>query len=451
MTKGSPTKTIAIFALPMILGNVFQQLYNIVDSVVVGNYVGSNALAAVGTAFPVTFMGIAVAMGLTMGCSVVISQLFGAGKIKEMRKAIYTSAIFLLMVSVAVSAIGLVISGPILRLLNTPDEIFAASKTYLAIFFGSIVFMFAYNAFSAMFRALGDSKTPLYFLIVATIINIVLDLLFVISFGMGVAGVAWATLISQAVSGLLCYIYMVKRVAVLRFEKDEMAFDKNILKSVVKFGIPSSIQQFIVSFGMLAIQGLVNSYGTDVIAGYTSATKIDSIGMMPMMNLSMALSTYVAQNIGAGQIKRVKQGFNSTLVITCVICLATSALILPFGKNMINMFVDSEASANVIEIGAQYLQVVSAFYILFGIMFTANGVLRGSGDLNFFMFISIFNLGVRVAAAYALAYFIGYEAIWWSIPVGWAIAASMSLLRYYTGGWKNKAIVGKPPADAAFE
>ena len=230
MTKGSPTKTIAIFALPMILGNVFQQLYNIVDSVVVGNYVGSNALAAVGTAFPVTFMGIAVAMGLTMGCSVVISQLFGAGKIKEMRKAIYTSAIFLLMVSVAVSAIGLVISGPILRLLNTPDEIFAASKTYLAIFFGSIVFMFAYNAFSAMFRALGDSKTPLYFLIVATIINIVLDLLFVISFGMGVAGGGWGKpFLPGGFGGFLFTIFGVKGGGFFGCKEGRGGFEKKIL------------------------------------------------------------------------------------------------------------------------------------------------------------------------------------------------------------------------------
>ncbi len=443
MTTGSPGKTIAFFALPMLLGNVFQQLYNIVDSVVVGNFVGAEALAAVGAAFPVVFMLVAVAMGLTMGCSVLISQFFGSGRLADMRRAVFTCMIFLGGVAVFFSLLGIGCSGVLLRVLHTPENIYADSLAYLQIFFGGLFFMFVYKGISALFRALGDSKTPLYFLVISTVINIILDVLFVAGFGMGVPGVAWATLIAQAISALMCVLFVIRKAGVLRFTAEDRYFDVHMLKTMLRFGIPSTVQQLVVSCGMMFVQGLVNSFGTNVIAGYAASTKIDSIAMMPMMNISMALSTFTAQNMGAGNIERVKRGYRATLIMSLTLCVIISVCIYFFGSSLMRMFVDNDAGADVIEFGVRYLRIVSMWYLLYSLMLTTNGILRGAGDMVVFMLSTIINLVSRVAAAYILAGIIGVAALWWSIPVGWGIGSINAVVRYYSGGWKNKAAVKK--------
>lgn len=318
LTEGKPLKLLFFFSLPMLLGNLFQQLYNMVDSIVVGNFVGADALAAVGASFPVTFLAVALAAGLSMGCNVVISQLFGANRIREMKVTVSTALIGQFFLSVAIMIVGGLLSPAILSLLKTPDNIMADSRTYLQIYFGGAVFLFIYNTLNGIYNALGDSKTPLYFLIFSTLANIYLDLRFVIRYQMGVAGVAWATLIAQGICAGLSLLVLLIRLKKMPDEEDApelkaRLFDFSAVKRIAHVGVPSMIQQSIVSLSMLFMQGLVNSYGSVFIAGYTAATKIDSLAMLPNMNFSNAMSSYTAQNIGAGKPERVKEGYKASI------------------------------------------------------------------------------------------------------------------------------------------
>ncbi|MDL2224615.1 MATE family efflux transporter [Eubacteriales bacterium OttesenSCG-928-M02] len=450
MSTGKPAKVLFAFAWPMLLGNIFQQFYNMVDSIVVGNYVGSNALAAVGTAFPVMMLLTSVVMGLTSGFSVVISQYFGAGRTEEVRNSVFTAIAFLLMVSAALSVVGLFIARPVLVAMRTPQEILPDAVTYLMIIFGGMIFSFMYNGFSAVLRALGDSKTPLYMLILSTIVNIILDLVFVVVFHWDVAGVAIATIIAQAISALTCFVYTMKRVPMLRFSKKNPAkFDRDILKTMVRLGIPSAVQQSVFSIGMLFVQSLVNSFGSTVIAGYTSGTKIDSFVMMPMMNVGNALATYTAQNLGAGKPERIKEGYRAALIFNVIFCLALTAIVFSFGPQLVGLFVDSEADAAVIKVGTEFLDVICIFYILMGLMNVGSGILRGAGDMKVVMMGSFTNLGARLLAAYTLAPLIGEAAIWWSMPIGWGMAVLIYNGRYFSGKWKEKAVVTRREEEEA--
>lgn len=446
MTAGSETKHIITFAIPMFIGNIFQQAYNMVDAVVVGNFVGKDALAAVGTSFPINFFLIAMVMGLTMGSSIVISQYYGAKEMGKVKLAVSTTYLTLLVAALVISVIGIIASRPLLVLLRTPPEIIDDSAAYLKIIFLGLIFMFLYNTISAILRGLGDSKTPLYFLIISTIINIGLDVLFVAKYNMGVPGVAWATIIAQAISSFLCLIYVYKKVDILKIRLGEMHFDKGMFTKSVKLGIPASIQQTVVSMGMMGMQSLVNSYGSVTMAAYTAASRVDSIAMMPIMNLGMATSTFTAQNVGAGKFDRVKRGYLRSLLIVTISCIFTSVAILSFGPKLIAIFIDS-AETGVIAQGTDYITSVSYFYILMGVMFVANGVLRGSGDMNVSMVSTISSLGMRILAAYFLSSIpgIGYKGIWWSIPVGWVVGSVVSTLRYKSGRWTRKSVVGKKP------
>lgn len=442
MTKGSVLRQIVIFAIPLFIGNIFQQLYNMVDAIVVGRFVGKNALAAVGTSFPAMFLLVALVMGLTTGASIVVSQLFGAGELKKMRRAISTAFIFLILCAIGLTVLGLFTARNLLLLLKTPPEVIDGATVYLQIIFAGLLFMFLYNTVAAILRALGDSRTPLYFLIVSSLLNIGLDLLFVLRFNLGVAGVAWATVISQAVSAVLSIIYVYKRVELLRFYPRDLVFDWELFVQSVRLGIPASIQQTIVSLGMIAVQGLVNSFGSVTMAAYTAAGRIDSIAMMPIMNLGLAVSTFTAQNIGAGKLNRVRRGYKETLVMVAACCVVTSTIILRFGPNLIQLFVEA-GEVEVIAQGNDYITVVSFFYIIMGLLFVTNGVLRGSGDMAVSMVSTIVNLVVRVAAAYYLSSkpAIGFRGIWWSIPIGWCCGFFVSYLRYRSGKWTEKGVV----------
>ena len=447
LTEGQPLRLLFFFSLPMVAGNLFQQLYTRVDPAVVGKFVGEDAVAAVGSSFPIVFLSVAVAAGLSMGCNVVVSQLFGAGRIHEMKSTISTAIISLSVLGLILMALGTISAGPLLELLGTDPDIMADSQTYLRIYFGGAVFLFLYNTLNGIYNAQGDSKTPLIFLMISSLTNIVLDLLFVIRFHMGVAGVAWATLIAQgicAVASLAVLFLRMKRLPCEAGKEGEKIplFHKIAVKRIAQIGLPSMLQQSLVSLSMMMMQGLVNSYGKVLVAGYTAATKIDTLAMLPNLNFSNAMSSYTAQNIGAGRYDRVKQGLKASLFMVVVFSLLITVIIFLFGDQLLSLFLDPGDTSGALGCGLTYMHTVSLFYILMGLLFVSNGMLRGSGDMGAFTLSSMANLFSRVAVAYALAYLtpLGANAIWWSIPAGWAIGSVVSLLRVKSGKWMRQAV-----------
>lgn len=446
LTEGKPLKLLFFFAVPMVVGNLFQQLYNMVDSMVVGRFVGEDALAAVGSSFPVVFLSVAVAAGLSMGCTVVISQFFGAGKIREMKVTVSTALISLGVIGLIIMGIGELTSFPLLKLLGTDPDIMTDSLAYLRIYFGGAVFLFLYNSLNGIYNALGDSQTPLKFLMVSALTNIVLDLLFVIKFHMEVAGVAWATLIAQGLCAFISFFVLVRRLRRMEDgpgvrEKEFSYFDLDAARRIAKVGVPSMLQQSIVSVSMMMMQGLVNSYGKVFVAGYTAATKIDTLAMLPNMNFSNAMSSYTAQNIGAGKVDRVKQGYRSCMFMVFIFSVIITLLIYLFGPQLLGLFLEQGAEGSAMSYGLKYMKTVSVFYLLMGALFVGNGLLRGAGDMGAFMLSSIVNLFSRVAIAYLLAHYIGASAIWWSIPTGWAIGFIFSHMRVKSGKWMSKRLV----------
>ena len=408
LTEGKPLKLLFFFALPMVAGNLFQQLYNMVDTAVVGKFVGEDAVAAVGSSFPIVFLSVAVASGLSMGCNVVVSQLFGASRIHEMKSTISTAIISLSVLGLIIMLLGTILAGPLLQLLGTNADIMADAQTYLRIYFGGAVFLFLYNTLNGIYNAQGDSKTPLVFLIISSLTNIVLDLLFVIRFGMGVAGVAWATLIAQgmcALASLAVMFWRLRRMpSEVGKENEEVPLFHGIaIKRIARIGLPSMLQQSLVSVSMMLMQGLVNSYGTVLVAGYTAATKIDSLAMLPNMNFSNAMSSYTAQNIGAGKYDRVKEGLKACLFMVVVFSLVITVVIFLFGNQLLSLFLDPGDTSGAMGYGLAYMHTVSVFYILMGVLFVPNGMLRGAGDMGAFTLSSMANLFSRVGIAYALA------------------------------------------------
>ena len=447
LTEGRPLNLLFFFALPMVAGNLFQQLYNMVDTAVVGKFVGEDAVAAVGSSFPIVFLSVAVASGLSMGCTVVVSQLFGAGRIHEMKTTISTAIISLGVLGLLIMGLGTLLAGPLLQLLGTDPDIMADSRTYLQIYFGGAVFLFLYNTLNGIYNAQGDSKTPLIFLMISSLTNIVLDLLFVIRFGMGVAGVAWATLIAQGLCAVASLLVLLRRMRRMPCEPEKQGvklplFHMVAVKRIAQIGLPSMLQQSLVSLSMMMMQGLVNSFGKVLVAGYTAATKIDSLAMLPNMNISNAMSSFTAQNIGAGKYERVKEGLKACLLMVAVFSLLITVIIFLFGNQLLSLFLDPGDASGAMGYGLAYMHTVSLFYILMGLLFVPNGMLRGAGDMAAFTFSSMANLFSRVGIAYALVYLtpLGANAIWWSIPAGWAIGAAVSLSRVRSGRWMRKAV-----------
>lgn len=385
LTEGRPLNLLFFFALPMVAGNLFQQLYNMVDTAVVGKFVGEDAVAAVGSSFPIVFLSVAVASGLSMGCTVVVSQLFGAGRIHEMKTTISTAIISLGVLGLLIMGLGTLLAGPLLQLLGTDPDIMADSRTYLQIYFGGAVFLFLYNTLNGIYNAQGDSKTPLIFLMISSLTNIVLDLLFVIRFGMGVAGVAWATLIAQGLCAVASLLVLLRRMRRMPCEPEKQGvklplFHMVAVKRIAQIGLPSMLQQSLVSLSMMMMQGLVNSFGKVLVAGYTAATKIDSLAMLPNMNISNAMSSFTAQNIGAGKYERVKEGLKACLLMVAVFSLLITVIIFLFGNQLLSLFLDPGDASGAMGYGLAYMHTVSLFYILMGLLFVPNGMLRGAGD-----------------------------------------------------------------------
>lgn len=436
MTIGNPFKILWTFSLPMLLSSLFQQLYNIVDSIVAGKFIGVNALAAVGASYPITALFIAVAVGSSMGCSVVVAQIFGSKKYTTMKSAISTAIISLTSLSIILTILGSIFCKPLMRLLHTPENIFSDSALYLQIYISGIIFLFLYNTATAIFNGLGDSKTPLYLLIFSSIFNIILDLVFVITFKMGVSGVAWATFIAQGLSSILAIVCLIMRLRKIEVTEKYPYFSSYILKRISRIAIPSIMQQSFISIGQICVQGLVNSYGAIVVAGYSAAFRVHTIALTSMSTMSSALSSFTAQNIGAKKISRVREGYKAAVAITLSICGGILILFLILAPKLIGLFVDSSESIDVINVGTEFLRTLAPFYLVVGLKMVCDGVLRGAGAMKDFMFATFSDLILRVALSFILASIIGYSGIWWAFPLGWIIGTALSVYFYYKGTWK---------------
>lgn len=427
------------FAMPMVLGNVFQQMYNVVDSIIVGNYIGKEALAAVGASFPILFALISLIIGIATGSTIIIAQFFGAKDMKKVLRAIDTLYIFLFFASICVSVFGIIFAEEIFKLIKLPEEVLPDAITYLQIYLAGLVLFFGFNGTSAILRGLGDSKTPLYFMIGSTIANIIFDLVFVIWFKWGVAGVAIATLISQGGAFITAIYYLNRTHEVINLSWRKLVFDKSIFKQSSRIGFPIGLQQAFVALSMMVMYWLVNPFGTDTVAAYSIVFRIDAFAAMPAMMFAVALSTFVGQNLGANKPERIKKGLISTFYMTSAIALTVATVAFIFSRSLMSMFTSDE---NVITIGVEYLQIVSFFYIAFTGMFTIGAVMRGAGDTLIPMFITIFALWVvRIPVCYYLAELMGPKGIWWGIPIAWIVGMVLSYLYYLTGRWKTKSIL----------
>jgi putative MATE family efflux protein len=451
LTTGSVFKKILWFSLPLFVGNIFQQMYSLVDAVIVGQYNGKEALAAVGVSMPVLFLLISFLIGLTMGSATVISQLYGAKKTDELKRAVSTTLIYIFVASIAITGLGLGLARPILELLNTPPEIFESAYTFLMILFGGITLMFAFNTFSGILRGLGDSKTPNYFLIISVVLNIALDFLFVAAFGWGVAGVGWATLISQGIAAALTALYVYKKIPFLRFTRKEFVFDRKIFKVSFNLGLASGVQQLLLGAGMFAIQGLINSYGTVTVAACTAAGRLDNFAITFIMSVGMAAMMFSGQNMGAGRLDRVRKGFWASTIIVVAVSAVISVLIFTLGPQLIGLFLEGQANASVVLQGTQYLHVIAYFYVIMGVMFVTANLLRGCGMAVVPMFGTVIAMVIRIIAAYLMAASpdIGYQAIWWSMPIGWILALVFILPWYFSGVWKKKSVIGRIAGPSA--
>lgn len=439
LSVGKESKRILHFALPMLLGNVFQQLYNVVDSIIVGNVIGKEALAAVGASFPILFTLISFFIGIAMGSTIVIAQYFGAKDMKKVRRTIDTLYIFIFFASIFISVVGIVFSEEIFKLIQLPEAVQPDANLYLRIYLSGIVLFFGFNATSAILRGLGDSKTPLYFLIVATLMNILFDVLFIVVFKMGIAGAALATIISQGGAFITAIIYLNRTHEVINLSWRKLIFDRLIFLKSVKIGYPIGLQQASVALGMMAMFWLVNPFGTNAAAAYSVVFRINSFVSMPAMNFAAALSTFVGQNLGANKPQRVKKGLNATLRMVSTIVIVITTISLIFRYELMSIFTND---INVINLGAEYLLIVSGFYIVFSTMFVIGGVMRGAGDTLIPMFITLIALWiVRIPVCYMLSQKIGLTGVFWGIPIAWIVGLVLSYTYYLTGRWKKKVIV----------
>ena len=420
----------------MLLSVVFQQLYNIVDSVVAGKFIGAAALAAVGASYPITMIFMAIANGANIGAAVVISQLFGAKSYEKLKTAIFTAVISITVLAVILTIAGVILCSPMLKMLATPENIMADSMVYLSIYIWGLLFLFTYNICTGVFTALGDSKTPLYFLIASSLGNIFLDILFVAVFKMGVAGVAWATFIAQGISSVLAFTVMLTRIKKIK-SKPYTKFSWRMLGRISLIAVPSILQQSFVSVGNLFIQTRVNFFGSDVIAGYSAAIKLNTFTITSFATLGNAMSSYTAQNTGAGKTDRIRAGFKNGMIMSLATALPFFIAYFVFPHTMMNIFVNSHEQ-NIIDVGNMFLRIASPFYFIAAIKLAADGLLRGAGLMRAFMTSTFTDLLLRVILAYVFSYAMNSEVgIWLSWPVGWTVAAAISVGFYIWYSKKN--------------
>ena len=444
-TEGREASLILRFSIPLVVGNIFQNLYTIVDSIIVGNFLGKEALGAVGASFPIIFTLISMVIGVGSGASTVVSQYFGAKHFDQVRRTIDTIFIFFLAASLLVTAIGIAFSRHIFMLLQLPPEMLPEAVTYLNIYLMGMFFFFGFSGITSVLRGMGDSKTPLYFMVISTLMNVLLDLLFVIVFKLGIEGVALATVVAQAGAFFSAAWYLERKHPVIKLSFRKYIFDRDIFKSCVRIGLPTGFQQSFVALGMMAIMGLVNTFGVNAVAAYTAAMRVDSFAKMPAITFSSALSTFVGQNVGAFREDRAKKGLRITLLFSLAYSVFVSVMIILFGDYLIQLFT---TDPGVIAIGQDYLVIVSSFYLLLSVMFTITGFLRGAGATLVPMITTLMSLYLlRIPIAYLLSAKIGVNGIWWAEPVGW-LAGMIILIAYYLSGkWRGKGVVKSRPSS----
>ena len=432
LTQGKPQSVLWRFSIPMFMSVIFQQMYNIGDSIIAGKFAGEKALAAVGASYPITMIFMAIAVGSNIGCSVVISQFFGAKAYKKMITAISTTLIASVAISGILTFLGLGGSKLLMEMLNTPKDIFDAGALYLQIYIAGFCFLFLYNIATGIFNSLGDSKTPLYFLMGSSIGNIFLDWVFVAIFHFDVAGVAWATFIAQGISCILALLTLKMRIKSIQSEGKNILFSWEMLGKISLIAIPSILQQSFVSIGNIFIQWLINGFGASVIAGYTFT-------ITSLTTLANGLSSFTAQNVGAGKEERVKEGFKAGMLMAIIVAIPFILLYFIFSEPMISLFMEEKGN-EAMQTGMSFLRMVSPFYVIIGTKLMADGVLRGAGAMKAFMFSTFTDLILRVILSFILSPIFGTKGIWMSWPVGWSTAMVLSLLFYCRGVWKKKAV-----------
>lgn len=438
LTVGAPDKVLWKFCLPLFASVLFQQLYNIADSFVAGKFVGEQALAAVGNSYEITLIYIAFAFGCNIGCSVVVSQLFGAKRINSMKTAVYTTLIACSVLCVILMLTGLIFGGSLLQMIKTPDDIMSDSKKYLYIYVLGLPFVFFYNVSTGIFSALGDSKTPFLFLAASSISNIGVDILFVTAFKMGVAGVAWATFICQGISCVLAVTVVFKRLRAIRPDNDSdekpKLFSKRLLAKIARVAVPSILQQSFISVGNIIIQGVINSFGSGVIAGYSASVKLNNMVITSLTTLGNGVSNFTAQNLGAGKNERIRPGFRAGIKLVWGICVPIMLLYFFGGRLLVRIFLD-EPTQTALDVGVEFLRILSPFYLIVAAKLVSDGVLRGAEMMNSFMAATFTDLILRVVLAKVLSAHLGTTGIWIAWPIGWCTAAVMSLLFYRKGSW----------------
>ncbi|MDD7739833.1 MAG: MATE family efflux transporter [Lachnospiraceae bacterium] len=436
LTEGNPRKVLWMYTIPLLGSVVFQQLYNLADSLVSGKFVGEHALAAVGNASEITLIYTAFAFGCNIGCSVVVSQLFGSKRWKELKTSVTTAFLAFGVLCAALMLFGFLCTRSLLLLMNTPEEILNDSLLYLKIYTAGMPFVFFYNVATGIFSAMGDSKTLLYFLAFSSTSNILVDILFVKAFSMGVAGVAWATFLCQGVSCILAVIALAKRLNSLPYKGKYEFFSGEILIKITKVAIPSILQQSFISVGNIIIQSIINNFGASVIAGYTAAIRLNTIAISLFTAAGNGMSTFTAQNVGAQKYERIRQGYRGGLLLDLVMAVPCMAAFLIFGRFLVGIFMQ-DPTGSAMATGIQFLRFVTPFYPIISVKIMTDGILRGSGAVQLFMISTFADLLLRVLLAAVLAPPFGIIGVWSSWPVGWTIGTGLSVLMYAKGKWKN--------------
>jgi len=444
LTNGKPWKLLLQFSIPMLIGNVLMQLYHVADYYIVGNYIGEKAMASVGSSLSILFALVSFVIGITMGCTVIVSQFFGAKDSVNVKRAIDTEIIFIVMAALVVMAAGLAFSAPLLRLVGTPEDVFDGALVFLQINLIGIIPLFGVNCLSAILRGIGDSKTPLYCMVISSALNIALLLCFVPGMGWGIAGAAWATVLTQTLTTIGMILWLNAKHPLINISFRKLDFDMDIFKSSVRIGLPNGAQQMLVAVGMMALLGIVNRISegsSDVLVAYTIVNRIDALALAPAMTFSIAIAAFTGQNIGAKKLCRIPQGLWAAQAISASLTVAISAATMIFAAPVIELF-SEDINPNVVAVGVRYLLIVCPFCIVFSIMFIFTGVMRGAGDTIVPMFITLLALWVvRIPIATFLSGYIGTDGIWWSIPMAWTVGAICSYGYYRSGRWMNKGVV----------
>lgn len=439
MLTDSPTKTLLIFSLPILLGNLLQQFYSIIDSVVVGNYVSANALGSIGNTMPIIFMVICISFGLSNGASILIGQTIGAKQDHRIKPLGYSSLFYAMMIGLVLSIICIPNAMNLVKMINTPLELQQDSANYLTIYFYGLIFVFGFNMISAIFRSLGDSMSPLIFLIVTSVLNIILDLVFVLVFEMGVEGVAIATVLSQALAFLLQVILLNIRLRKFTTENKQWIELKSLVQ-LSKLALPATSQEILIGLGIILTQVLVNQFGSNVVSAYTITSKITDFVMLPMVNLGIGMTVFTAQNVGAFQYDRVKQAHLNMLKITLSFGLIMAILVSLFGNQLISLFLGENLTQEILEVGRVYLYYSAITFFFMAILFPAESLLKGAGDINMFLFIAITGSFTKIVAALILIPYFGIQGIWFGIAFGWFVEMSLTLYRYRSNKWIHKRL-----------